>query len=350
MLPITGTDAMSKDKVLLDHGSGGLATRQLIEEVFMKYLNNPVLSRMEDSAVLDLPPGRLAFTTDSFVIDPLFFPGGDIGSLSVHGTVNDLSMQGARPMFLSLGLIIEEGLDMDVLTHVARSIAMAARQAHVLIAAADTKVVGRGQADRLFINTSGIGVLSQGLSLGIDRARPGDKVIVSGSVGDHGAAILLARSGLPFHADIRSDSASLWSLVSEVLENSRPDSVRLFRDPTRGGLATVLNEIAEASGVGIEIVEDDIPVMPEVQGVCDLLGLDPLYLANEGKCVVLVEAGKAEHVLQIMRGNSLGENASIIGEVKGHSSRSAGLVELKTSIGGSRIVPVLSGEPLPRIC
>jgi len=341
---------MSNHKILLDHGSGGLATRQLIEEVFLKHLDNPVLSRMEDSAVLELPPGRLAFTTDSFVIAPLFFPGGNIGSLSVHGTVNDLSMQGARPMFLSLGLILEEGLDMDVLNQVARSIAMAADQSNVLIVAADTKVVGRGQADKIFINTSGIGVLPQGLNLGIHRACPGDKVIVSGFLGDHGASILLARSELPLDASIESDSASLWSLVSEVLENVRPDSIRLFRDPTRGGLATVLNEIADASKVRIEIVEELIPIRPQVKEFCDLLGLDPLYLANEGKFVMLAEESEAEHVLQILRANPLGKDASIIGQVTDIASFRGEGVILKTSIGGSRIVSMLSGEPLPRIC
>jgi len=336
-----------EDKILLDHGSGGLATRRLIQDVFLEHLANPVLSKMEDSAVLDMPPGRLAFTTDSFVIDPVIFPGGDIGSLSVHGTVNDLSMQGARPMFLSLGIILEEGLEMAVLRQIARSISRAARKAGVIIAAADTKVVGRGQADRLFINTSGIGALAKDIDLGIHRACPGDKVIVSGSVGDHGAAIMLARSRLPFDADIKSDSAPLNQMVEAVISATGPGAIRLFRDPTRGGLATVLNEIAEASGVSIEIDEDRIPVKEEVRGVCELLGLDPLYLANEGKCVAVVAKEVADDVVYTMQKNELGKGAAIIGEIKEKGANDRPLVLLNTGIGGQRIVPVLAGDGKP---
>ncbi|NPA94744.1 MAG: hydrogenase expression/formation protein HypE [Thermodesulfobacteria bacterium] len=336
------------DKILLDHGSGGLATRQLIEDVFLEHLDNPVLSRMEDSAILDLPQGKVAFTTDSFVIDPIFFPGGDIGSLSVHGTVNDLAMQGAKPRYLSLGLIIEEGLELETLKRVAASIGQAAKVAGVLIAAADTKVVGKGQADKIFINTSGIGVVPERIDLGIQRARPGDVVIVSGSIGDHGAAILLARSGLPFHAEIKSDSAPLADLVHQALSAVEPDAIRLFRDATRGGVATVLNEIALASGVEIEIDEGEIPVDPDVGMVCELLGLDPLYLANEGKCVAVVSPEGASRVLEAMRGTSVGRAARIIGEVK--EAKGGPRVKLVTRVGGSRIVPILSGEPLPRIC
>ncbi len=337
------------DKILLDHGSGGLATKRLIEDVFLKHLENPVLSRMEDSAVIDLPQGKVAFTTDSFVIDPPFFPGGDIGSLSVHGTVNDLSMQGARPLFLSLGLILEEGLDMDIIEKIAMSIARACSQAGVMIAAADTKVVGRGQADKLFINTSGIGVIPENVVLGIDRARPGDKIIVSGFLGDHGAAVLLSRSGLPFDAEIKSDCASLNGLVEAIIHTA-PGAIRLLRDPTRGGLATVLNEISEASNIDIEIWEECIPVRSEVSGVCELLGLDPLYLANEGKCVVVVRRDAAEKVLEAMKGHRLGREAAIIGEVREREAKERPQVLLKTRVGGLRIVPILTGEPLPRIC
>ncbi len=341
---------LREKRILLDHGSGGLATKKLIEGLFLRRIGNPVLSRMEDSAVVDLPPGRLAFTTDSFVIDPIFFPGGDIGSLSVHGTVNDLAMQGASPLFLSLGLILEEGLDMDLLEKVADSISRAAKEAGIVIAAADTKVVGKGQADKIFINTSGIGTLSSVTSLGVEKARPGDKVIVSGFIGDHGACVLLARSGLPFEARIKSDSAPLNHLCKRILAATRPSDVRLMRDPTRGGLATVLNEIADASKTDIEILEESIPVRPEVQGVCELLGLDPLYLANEGKCVVVADQEAAPAVLEAMKQDGLGKDAAIIGEVKAPVDQQGPKVVLRTKIGGERIVPMLTGEPLPRIC
>ncbi len=335
-------------KILLDHGSGGLATRQLIEDIFLKHLTNPLLSRMEDSAILNLPQGRIAFTTDSFVIDPIFFPGGDIGSLSIHGTVNDLAMQGASPAYLSLGLIIEEGLEIKTLENIAASIGQAATRAGVQIATADTKVVGQGQADKIFINTSGVGIVPEGVTLGTDRARPGDIVIVSGSIGDHGAAILLARSGLPFQAEIKSDSAPLAALVKNVLKAADKKGVRLFRDPTRGGLATVLNEIAQASQVDIEIEEEKIPVRQEVETVCELLGLDPLYLANEGKCVAVVAKEEADRILKAMRQTDIGKEAQVIGRVC--DAQNEPQVRLVTSVGGVRLVPMLSGEPLPRIC
>ncbi len=341
---------LREKRILLDHGSGGLATKNLIEDLFLKRIGNPVLSRMEDSAVIEVPTGRLAFTTDSFVIDPIFFPGGDIGSLSVHGTVNDLAMQGASPLFLTLGLILEEGLDMDLLEKVADSISKAAKEAGVVIAAADTKVVGKGQADKIFINTSGIGTLSSTTGLGVERAMPGDKIIISGSIGDHGACVLLARSGLPFEARIISDSAPLNNLCERILASTRPSDVRLMRDPTRGGLATVLNEIAEASKTDIEILEESIPVRPEVQGVCELLGLDPLYLANEGKCVVVADHEAAPAILKAMKQDRLGKDAAIIGEVKTPVDQQGPKVILRTKIGGERIVPMLTGEPLPRIC
>ncbi len=341
---------MKTDKILLDHGSGGLATKNLIEDVFMKRLSNPFLSPMEDSAVLDLPPGKLAFTTDSFVIDPIFFPGGDIGSLAVHGTVNDLSMQGARPVFLSLGLILEEGLEIKKLEKIAQSVADAAKEAGVTIATADTKVVEKGQADKIFINTSGIGIIENKFDrIGIDRARPGDAIIVSGYIGDHGASILLARSGLPFEAEIQSDSAPLNTLVEDMLRAVPSGALRLLRDPTRGGVATVLNEIAQASDVDLKIEEDQIPIRKEVQGVCELLGLDPLYLANEGKCIVVVDKDHADDLLNVMKQHGLGRDAAIIGHVEKKRAQQPKVV-LQTTIGGLRIVPILTGEPLPRIC
>lgn len=340
---------MNQNKILLDHGSGGLATKKLIEEFFLSRLNNPVLSRMEDSAVLHLPADKVAFTTDSFVIDPIFFPGGDIGSLSVHGTVNDLAMQGAKPKFLSLGIIMEEGLELKVVERIAESISRAVKEADVLIAAADTKVVGKGQADKIFINTSGIGILPNNINLGIDKASPGDKIIVSGFIGDHGSSILLARSELPFETEILSDSAPLNRLVEKVFQAVPADSIRLLRDPTRGGLATVLNEISEGSRVKIEISEDLIPIRPEVKSVCELLGLDPLYLANEGKCVAVVDAKYADKVVNTMHKSDEGKYAAIIGTVV-EKTDDFPLVLLKTRIGGKRIVPLLSGEPLPRIC
>ncbi len=341
---------MKTDKILLDHGSGGLATKNLIEDVFMKRLANPFLSPMEDSAVLELPPGKLAFTTDSFVIDPVFFPGGDIGSLAIHGTVNDLSMQGACPLFLSLGLILEEGLEMAELEKIAQSLAQAAQEAGVTIVTADTKVVGKGQADKIFINTSGIGIIEKGIGeIGIDRASPGDVVIVSGYIGDHGASILLARSGLPFESQILSDSAPLNTLVDDMLKCVPSGVLRLLRDPTRGGVATVLNEIAQASGVDIKIQEEQIPIRGEVQGVCELLGLDPLYLANEGKCIVVVDKDYADSLLSVMRRHKFGKNATIIGHIEEKAAHQPKVL-LQTNIGGLRIVPVLTGEPLPRIC
>ncbi len=341
---------MKDDRVLLDHGSGGLATKRLIEEFFLSRLANDYLSRLEDSAVVPVQEGRLAFTTDSYVVDPIFFPGGDIGSLAVYGTINDLAMQGAAPMALSMGLILEEGLMFSELERVAESISQACIEAGVAIAAADTKVVPLGKGDKIFINTSGIGRVPKGLYLGAHRARPGDVVIVSGFVGDHGAAILTARSNLSFGTEIKSDSAPLHALVSAVLEKCPSDKIRLFRDPTRGGLATVLNEIAMSSNVCIEIDQDAVPIRQEVSGVCELLGLDPLYLANEGKCVVVVEEDHSQLVMDALSGLALGRHAAVIGCVKELGGVGRPVVTMNTSIGGRRIISMLSGEPLPRIC
>ncbi len=341
---------MKTDRVLLDHGSGGLATRELVREVFLSRLSNPSLSRLEDSAVLDMPGGRIAYTTDSYVVDPVFFPGGDIGSLAVHGTVNDLAMQGARPLALSMGLILEEGLGMEELDRIARSIARACGEAGVDVVAADTKVVPRGKADKIFINTSGIGIVAEGVDLGSHLASPGDVVVVSGFIGDHGTAILMSREGLTFDVDIHSDSAPLHTLVETVLSACPKGAVRLFRDPTRGGLATVLNEVAQASGVHIEIDEEAVPVRDGVMSVCELLGLEPMYLANEGKCVVVADGKYASGVLEALKGHVLGRDAAVIGRIKGLKGDEKPIVTMKTSVGGSRVVSILSGEPLPRIC
>ncbi len=342
---------MKASRVLIDHGSGGLATKELIEKIFLKRLSNRYLSRLEDSAVLDgKSSGRIALTTDSYVVDPIFFPGGDIGSLSVHGTINDLAMQGARPVALTLGLILEEGLLMEELELVASSIASASLDAGVPVVTADTKVVPCGKADKIFINTSGIGIVPEGISLGADRARPGDVVLVSGFIGDHGAAIMTSRANLSFSSGINSDSAPLHRLVERLLDRCPGNGLRLFRDPTRGGLATVLNEIAQASRVRIAIDEGAIPVRAEVISICELLGLDPLYLANEGKLVTVAARECADQALEAMKETEEGKHAAIIGEIMEVKKAPGPRVTIKTGIGGTRIVSMLAGEPLPRIC
>ncbi len=337
-------------RILLDHGSGGVAGRQLIETVFLPRLNNPELARFEDSAVLSTGAARIAFTTDSYVVDPIFFPGGDIGMLAVHGTVNDLAMQGARPLALSLSLILEEGFAMAELERLADSIGRAADNCRVPIVTGDTKVVPRGKADKIFINTSGIGIVPDQLVLGADRARPGDTVLLSGFLGDHGVTIMAARAGLSMQSAIQSDTAPLHTMVAAMLR-AAPGGIRCLRDPTRGGVATVLAEIAASSKVRIEIDEERLPVRPGVKTACELLGLDPLYLANEGKCIAIVDAGAADLLLAAMRNTPEGCDARIIGTVTAASSeKHPARVILKTGIGGARIVGALSGEPLPRIC
>ncbi len=343
-------EVMKNNRITLDHGSGGLATKELIQDVFLARLSNRYLDRLEDSAVIGIEGGRLAFTTDSYVVDPVFFPGGDIGSLAVHGTVNDLAMQGAKPKALTLGLILEEGLLFQELEQIADSISRACKEAQVPVVAADTKVVPRGKADKIFINTAGVGLIPEGLELGSHRAHPGDAVIVSGFIGDHGSAILMSRSNLSFGAEIHSDSAPLYDLVATVLEKCPFDKVRLFRDPTRGGLATVLNEIAQSSNVRIEVDEGAIPIRKKVSGVCELLGLDPLYLANEGKCVAVVDSGYSQEVIDAMKELPIGAHAALIGRIKALDVSQRPVVTLKTGVGGQRIVSMLSGEPLPRIC
>jgi hydrogenase expression/formation protein HypE len=334
------------DRILLAHGSGGKLSHDLVKKSFISTLGNPILDKLDDSAVFELNNGgRLAFTTDSYVVSPLFFPGGDIGKLAVCGTVNDLSMSGAIPLYLSLSCIIEEGLLISELEKIVDSIRQTAAEAGVQIVAGDTKVVNQGDADKLFINTSGIGVIPQGIDISGTNARPGNRIIVSGTMGDHGIAILSKREGLSFSTTLQSDCAPLNRLVAEMLEESH--QINCLRDPTRGGLATSLNEIARQSGVGIELEESLIPVRDEVRGACELLGLDYLYMANEGKLISIVEETVADGVLNRMKKHPYGENAMIIGRVcSEHPSR----VLIKTQYGTSRIVDMLSGEPLPRIC
>lgn len=335
----------AKDTVLLGHGSGGKLTADLIREIFLPAFANPILARLDDQAVVDLNGLRLAFTTDSFVVSPLFFPGGDIGSLAVHGTVNDLAMGGAQPLFLSAAFILEEGLPMDTLRRVVASLQQAAAAAGVEVVTGDTKVVEKGSGDGLFINTTGLGLVPEGVELSADQARPGDRVLLSGSIGEHGIAILAQREGLEFDTTVVSDTAPLHTLVAAMLAVTR--KIHCLRDPTRGGLSSVLNEMAAQSRVGIEIDERAILVREAVKGACELLGLDPLYVANEGKLVAIVEAGVAEEVLAAMRAHPLGAGAQLIGTI---TDSHRGLVTLRTALGTTRIVDMLAGDQLPRIC
>ena len=334
----------------LAHGSGGKAMRDLIEDVFLGAFDNPLLAAMEDQAVIAIADlarhgDRLAFTTDTYVVDPLFFPGGDIGTLAVAGTVNDLAMSGARPLFLSCAVVLEEGLSVDVLRQVAESMKRTAAQAGVSIVTGDTKVVERGAADKLFINTAGIGVVPRGVTISSGNARPGDAVLVNGHLGDHGTAILIARQLLALEADVASDCQPLGGLVAAML--AAGPNIHCMRDATRGGIATVLNEFAQCSNVAIRIHESRLPLREEVKGACEILGLDPLYLANEGKLVAIVPGNEAGRMLAAMRAHPAGEHASIIGEV---TDEPRGVVVLHTGFGGQRIVDMLVGEQLPRIC
>jgi len=334
--------------VLLGHGSGGTLTAELIRNIFLPAFQNPILARLDDQAVVTVNGLRLAFTTDSFVVKPLVFPGGDIGSLAVHGTVNDLAMGGAQPLFLSAAFIIEEGLPFETLRRVVASLHQAAAAAGVEVVTGDTKVVEKGSGDGLFINTSGVGLVPEGILLSANQARPGDRVLLSGPIGEHGIAILAKREGVEFESPVESDSAPLHTLVAAMLAASPgPQAIRCLRDPTRGGLSSALNEIAAQSRVGIEIDERAIPVREEVKGACELLGLDPLYVANEGKLIALVEAGAAEAVLGAMRHHPLGRGAQIMGTV---NESSPGLVTMRTLFGTTRIVDMLAGDQLPRIC
>jgi hydrogenase expression/formation protein HypE len=333
--------------VTLSHGSGGKAMHDLIEAVFLRAFDNPFLAAREDQAVFSVDgASRLALTTDSYVVKPLFFPGGDIGKLAVHGTVNDLAVSGAEPLYLSAGFILEEGLEIAVLERVVASMREAAEEAGVRIVTGDTKVVERGKADGLYVNTAGVGVLRREATLSAERIRPGDVVLVSGPVGDHGTAVLIARGDLDLECDLESDTAPLHGLV-RVLLDAAPEGTRALRDATRGGVATVLVEMALRAEGCIVLDETAVPVRPEVRGACEILGLDPLYVANEGKLVAVVAPDAAEAALSALRGHPLGREAAVIGEVR---ATPAGMVFLRTVSGGTRVVDMLAGEQLPRIC
>ena len=333
------------DKVLLAHGGGGSLSNKLIEKMFFSEFDNEYLSKMHDGAVFNSKKGRMAFSTDSFVVQPLFFPGGNIGELAVYGTVNDLACCGAVPKFLSLGFIIEEGLLMEDLWKIVQSIKFAADKAGVIIVTGDTKVVEKGKGDKIFINTSGVGYVKEGTNISPENCKAGDKIIVSGNIADHGISIMSLRAGLEFETQIESDTAPLNGMVAEILDVS--GKINVLRDPTRGGLASTLNEIASSSGKGIMLFEDEIPLREDVKGVCELLGLDPLYVANEGKLLIFVADEDAEKVLEVVRKNEYGKDAAIIGEVQDNDDK---IVKLKTSLGTTRIVDMISGEQLPRIC
>jgi hydrogenase expression/formation protein HypE len=332
------------DRILLAHGSGGKLSHDLIQKSFIPLLGNPLLNRLDDAAVFELS-GQCAFTTDSYVVNPLFFPGGDIGKLAVCGTVNDLAMCGAQPLYLSISLVIEEGLLLSELERIVTSIKRATEETGVMIVTGDTKVVNRGSADKLFINTAGIGLIPPGIDISGSNAKPGDKILLSGTIGDHGLAVMSQREGLGFKIPIESDCAPLNKLVAEMLKDST--QIHCLRDPTRGGLATTLNEFATQSKVGIRIEEEKIPVQEAVRGACELLGFDPLYVANEGKLVAIVALTDAERVLTQMRANHYGRDGAIIGEVV---EQHPGQVVMRTCLGASRIIDMLSGDLLPRIC
>ena len=332
-------------RIDLTHGSGGRAMAQLIEELFEAHFDNPWLSERNDQACFEVPGGRMVMTTDGFVISPLFFPGGDIGSLAVHGTINDVAMAGARPLYLACGMILEEGFPLSDLRAIVASMAGAAKAAGVPIVTGDTKVVERGKGDGVFITTTGVGVVPEGVEIAADRARPGDAVLLSGTIGDHGTAVLSKRESLSFETELRSDSAALHGLVAEMVRAA--PGIHAMRDPTRGGLAALLNEIARESRVGIVVREDAIPVDTAVRGACELLGLDPLYVANEGKLVAFCAPQDAQPLLAAMRAHPLGREAAIVGEVIDDPDC---FVQMRTGLGGDRIVDWLAGEQLPRIC
>jgi hydrogenase expression/formation protein HypE len=334
----------------LSHGSGGKAMRDLIADIFVKSFDNPILSQLEDQATIDLSSlyqhgNRLAFTTDSYVVDPLFFPGSDIGEIAINGTINDLAVSGAKPLYLTCSMILEEGLPIETLRKVVASMQKAAKKAGVQIVTGDTKVVNRGCADKLFINTAGIGIIPPGIDISPRHIQPGDVVIINGEIGNHGTAILIARGELALETDIESDCQALHELVAEIIKVC--PEIHAMRDATRGGLATVLNEFAQTSNLGIRINENAIPIREEVNGVCEILGLEPLYLANEGKLVIVAPPEKADLILETMGNHPTGKDASIIGEI---ITNPPGIVLLKTAFGAERIIDMLVGDQLPRIC
>ena len=331
--------------VTLAHGAGGKATRDLVAGLFLEELGNPLLDPLGDAALIELEGGRVAFTTDSYVVKPLFFPGGDIGGLAVNGTVNDLAVSGARPLALSAGFVVEEGFPVADLRRLAASMGAAARRAGVAIATGDTKVVEHGKGDGVFITTAGIGLVAAGVELAPSRVRPGDRVLVSGTLGDHGMAVMIARGGLELETDLESDSAPVHELAAALL--GLGEGLRWMRDPTRGGLATALNELVDQAGLAIALEEPALPLLPAVVGACEILGIDPLYVASEGRLVAVVAAPAAREARALLRAHPLGAGAEIVGTVR---EEPRGFVLLETSLGGSRIVDMLVGDPLPRIC
>jgi hydrogenase expression/formation protein HypE len=333
------------DKVLLAHGGGGTLSQQLIQKLFFSQFDNDVLNVHHDSAMFELNGSRLAFTTDSYVVQPIFFPGGNIGDLAINGTINDLAVSGAKPLYISVGFIIEEGFEIEELWKIVLSMKAAADKAGIKIVTGDTKVVDHGKGDKIFINTSGIGIIKDGIDISPQNCKEGDSIILSGRIAEHGIAIMSAREGLEFETTIKSDSAPLNNLIESVLRIS--NNIHVMRDPTRGGIASALNEIAQSSQKGILLYEEKIPITEEVKGACEILGLDPLYIANEGKVLIFVPESETGEVLNVMRNNPLGKDASVIGKV---TISDPGLVVMKTLIGSSRIVDMISGEQLPRIC
>ncbi len=320
-------------------------SHDLISDVFLPYFDNPILSEMHDGAIIDLHGKKLAFSTDTYTVDPIFFPGGNIGDLAVNGTVNDVSMCGATPLYLSVGLMIEEGFEISKLKEILKSMSCAAKKADVKIVTGDTKVLPKGSIDKIFINTSGIGIIPDNVKISSGNARVGDKIIISGSIAEHGITILTKKKDMSFDTDLKSDTAPLNNMVKNMLKLS--EEIHVLRDPTRGGVGTALNEIAEKSKVGIKIYENKIPIKKETKGVCEFLGLDPLYIANEGRLIAFVANEYAEHILSVIKKEEFGENASIIGEV---ISENKGKVFMETVIGGTRIIDMLTGEQFPRIC
>ena len=336
---------MKYDKILLDHGSGGKISHRLTTDMLLPVFDNPILSQLNDGAIFELQGMKLAFSTDSYTVDPIFFPGGNIGDLAINGTVNDVAMCGGDPIYLSVGLIIEEGFSMTDLEKILNEMGTAAEIAGVTVVTGDTKVVPKGAVDKIFINTSGIGLIPPNVDIASHQATPGDKIILSGTIADHGITILTQREGLSFESSLTSDTAPLNQMVKQMLAVGR--GIHVLRDPTRGGVGTALNEVADKSKVGIKITETDIPLKKEVVAACELLGFDPLYLANEGKLLAFVSAEDADAVLAAIRSNPYGKDAAVIGKVvEDH----IGKVIVETRIGGMRIVDMLAGEQLPRIC
>lgn len=336
---------MNENIITLDHGSGGKLSNQLIHSIFLKYFNNPILNKMHDGAILPKTNKRIAFSTDSFTVSPIFFPGGNIGDLAIHGTVNDLAMCGAKPEYLSVSFILEEGIQMDSLEKIVCSMAKALKDIGINIVTGDTKVVKHGEVDGIFINTTGLGYIEDGVSISPEQAKEGDLILINGPIGNHGISILASRENLDLDKEIYSDTAPLSDMVGQMLKVSK--NIHVLRDPTRGGIATALNEVAQSSNVGVEIDENKLPIDNNVKDTCEILGYDPLYLANEGKLIAFVTPEDAGKVLDKMKNCKYGEQSTIIGRVV---STGKGTVYLNTSIGGKRIVGMLSGQQLPRIC